>query len=151
MAYEMRPSFSSSMRSTAKGGSASAASDWGAQTTGLAVGASEKIVVTGCIFGPTDFGGGPIGKYGSVVVVELAPDGSHLWSRAFDGSGGCMGPSAAVDAAGNIVLAGTLPSTGDQLTLGTTTVTSPDMFVARLGPTGDVLWAKPIGDHAALA
>jgi uncharacterized protein (TIGR03437 family) len=101
----------------------------------------------------------------SGTVTKLNPDGSTAYSNSLAFSATWAG--IAVDAPGNLVIVGTtsndtLPTTtavlqpkrdttGTCVTSGQTTQTipCPDAFVAKLDPSGNLLWATYLGGSAA--
>ncbi len=111
----------------------------------IAAGPGGEAVVAFAFGGSIDLGGG--------VLVNVAPDvmydmdialasfdaeGKHLWSKAFGAPGKQWPTAVAVDPAGNILVAGTF--TGE-LDFGTGPL-SGSMFVAKLDPAGNPLWAR---------
>ncbi|MGK3994171.1 hypothetical protein [Sorangium sp. So ce1024] len=122
------------------------------------------VVVAGDYAGTLDLGAGPftsdVGGY-NVFAARLDASGGHVWSRSFGGQS-AQEPTAALDAAGNLVLGGEFHgvidfgggpiettgfSEGDQ---------SSDIFVASLGPDGEHRWSRSIGsvdgeDHRGTA
>jgi hypothetical protein len=71
--------------------------------------------------------------------------GAHAFSKAF-GAGQSFALDAAFDPAGNLLVTG---SFADTVTFGGDALMSAgmdDIFVAKLSPSGDVLWAKRFGD-----
>jgi hypothetical protein len=126
------------------------------QGTGLAVDGAGDVVVAGYGADGSDFGGGPrFAGNGVAFLAKLSgQSGAHLWSQMFVGAntaGATRGvfPSVALDAAGNIVLAGGFSD--PQATFGAKTVVNAnpgalDAFVARFdGVTGTALSAKSFG------
>ncbi len=89
----------------------------------------------------------------SVAAPARAADVGFAWAQSFGTSGQTTStPVTAIDASGNIYLAGSF--TGSTLTLGTTTLTrigTADVFVAKLTSNGRVLWAKNFGGAGATA
>jgi len=85
---------------------------------------------------------------------DFSPEctGTHVWSRRFGDTGSQLGNAIAVDANGNVVVAGQFSGTldfggGVSLTSGT----GGAAFVAKLDPTGVVVWAHRFGGSAAHA
>jgi hypothetical protein len=106
------------------------------------------------VFNKPDFGGGsvvdPTGSYNNIIVAKLGPNGDYLWSRAFGNEKKHQLPPAgiAVDAHGNVYIAGRLAGT---LSFGGKTlsgVAGSDMYVAKLGPGGEQLWSAQFGGVA---
>lgn len=88
----------------------------------------------------TSSGGGP-------ACPKLDPaGGATKFAGAFGDASVQTGSAIAFDKSGNIVVAG---SFGGTLNLGGTTLNSAggdDVFVAKLAPSGQLLWAKAFGD-----
>jgi hypothetical protein len=76
-----------------------------------------------------------------------APAGLHAgWVKTFGGKAAQVGWYVAVDGQGNAVVAGTAEGPIDFGDGPVQTKTSSDVFVAKLDPTGRVLWAKRYGE-----
>ena len=75
---------------------------------GLALDASDNIVLTGSILGSVDFGGGALTGNGSydIFLAKLSPNANHLWSRRYGVLYDDHGNAVATDSGGNIVLVG---------------------------------------------
>lgn len=120
----------------------------------IAVDGAGDVYATGAILAAADFGGGltsqisPVG-IADIFVVRYTSSGTFVWGKRF-GSAGTKSQFArtiAVDASGNVVLAGSFKGT---MTLGGPTMTSnaasTDVFVAKLSGTGAHVWSKQFGD-----
>lgn len=139
-------------------GNAQLAHSYGGQTgfsnaPGLTV-AGGRVVVTGSIADPIDFGGGALplqGQYdGYVAAFDL--DLKHQWSFRFgdanDVSGFAdSGLAVAADKSGNILLTGVAYG---EIRFGTgptfTAQGMRDIFLVKLDPNGTHLWSKLFGD-----
>jgi hypothetical protein len=87
------------------------------------------------------------------LVAKLDPDGNLLWALGVTGSKHQFLDAGAVTPDGGIVVVGDYDS--PQATIGgfelnnaeagTSDEPSPDALVARISPTGDVMWAKALG------
>jgi hypothetical protein len=111
---------------------------------GVAIGPGGSVILVGSFEGAIDFGGGRLRSAGSddVFVAVLDADGKHRWSKGFGDRNDQHGRAVAVDAAGNIVLAGDAIGSID---LGAGPLTSPDawsLFLARFDPRGKLLAGK---------
>ena len=114
----------------------------------IAPGEAGAIVLTG-LGASVDFGGGPLsGGY----LAEVDNAGAFKWGRALSDSANPFG--LAVDAAGNIVLAGGFSGTidfgnGATLTTPAANVDAGDptsqAFAARFDPTGTYQWGHAYG------
>jgi hypothetical protein len=117
--------------------------------TALGIDASDAPVLVGNFTGTLDFGGGPVtGVTGSGYVARYSASNSFGWVKAFDGT--AFG--VASDASGNAFVTGSFPGSLD---LGGAPLTSnggADVFVAKLSPSGALLWNRGYGgaeDQAA--
>ncbi len=107
------------------------ASDGGAA---VAVDASDSIYVVGSSAGQFD---GHASTGGSdVLVLKLAADGSTLWSLLFGSAGGDYGDDIALDALGNVFVAGTWNYNG--------TAATEQPFMGRVSGDGELLSAGPL-------
>lgn len=80
---------------------------------GLAVDASDNIVLTGVFSMTVDFGGGPRTSAGStdVFAVKYDTGGAHQWSARLGGPTADVGQGIGVDATGCVVVTGTYNGT----------------------------------------
>ena len=121
----------------------------GDQSTGaIAVGLDGASYLIGTMTGAVDFGTGPLVSAGSqdVFLIKLDVDGNTLWAKRFGSPVEEIGFSAAVDAAGNVVIAG---ESAGNLDLGGGVLVGAggrDVFLAKLDPAGNHLWSKRFGD-----
>jgi hypothetical protein len=117
--------------------------------------AAGNIVVAAQVFGPFDFGAGPVGQAGANLdILELDPEGALLWSRGFSvaGVGELDVGRVSVDAAGGVVVSGTIAGTvdfGDGPLPGPSPGTGLACFALRLGPQGDLVYGRQLGTGAA--
>jgi hypothetical protein len=139
----------------------------------LALLPSGGVVVAGAFAGSVDFGTGllfsadPLAGPDSgiaggcllecatdIVVVNLASDGSTRWARRFGGNDADSANAVAVDAVGNVYVAG---STSGAVDLGDGADASyggRDIFLLALDADGGFLWQRRFGgtaDDAAFA
>ncbi len=78
-----------------------------------------------------------------LFLAKYKDNGSLLWVKSAGGAGDERGNSIAVDAAGDIYMAGYFSSS--TLTFGSTTLTNAggdDIFLAKYDAGGNVMWAK---------
>jgi len=114
---------------------------------GVAVDKSGNVLVTGFFDGSIDFGGGPLtSPNGRAIFVAKfsGVNGSHVWSKGYGASTGGGEPNAiAVDASGNVIVAGRFTGTLDFGGGALTSSAAIDIFVAKLsGVDGSHLWSK---------
>jgi len=109
---------------------------------------TSDIVITGEIRGTIDIGGGPLATTGSddILLAKFGPDGTHKWSKRFGDASSQDSGDVAIDASGNIYLAGTVSGSIDLGGLLLTSAGSNDALVAKFDPDGNVVWAKLFGD-----
>lgn len=124
---------------------------WAIQTgyTGrdLVVDASGNSYVTGRFEGSASFGSTSLSSNGiyDVFVAKIDPSGNPVWAVSAGGSNSDLAYGISVDPAGNSYITGYFVGTA---TFGTTTLTSngsADIFVAKIDPSGQILWAKNFG------
>ncbi len=86
--------------------------------------------------------------FSDAFVVKYDPSGTPLWAIAIGGSSSDEATGVATDSFGNIYLTGHFESS--QLTIGSATLTNAgsgtkDIFLIKLSPQGQVLWARSFG------
>jgi hypothetical protein len=121
-----------------------------AWASGVAADASGNVFITGGFFFGDAFTGtnrleNPYGQ--SIFLARYDADGNCLWSRRAGGddySSSDYSTDVAIDAAGAVYLTGTFANVG---TFGSVTLTSsrlyvPDLFVAQYNRNGDCFWAQ---------
>ncbi|WP_437289175.1 nucleotide-binding protein [Sorangium sp. So ce406] len=118
--------------------------------------ATGDVVLTGTFASTIDLGGGPLESAGGrdLFVARLSGAGEHLLGRRFgdeedqlltDFETGARA-SAAVDEAGNILLAGPLFGSADFGGGALTSRGKTDVYLVKLGPSGDHLFSSLFGD-----
>ncbi|WP_437485403.1 hypothetical protein WME75_00780 [Sorangium sp. So ce1014] len=115
----------------------------------VAVNQAGLIATTGWVSASSiDLGGGPlVGSDGSLdaFVAVFTADGDHVWSTRIGADAYQYADSIAMDAAGNVVVAG---SFHQQISLCGATLTSTDelgsldSFIVKFDPAGHCLWSK---------
>lgn len=107
--------------------------------------------VTGCYYGPdVTFGTNSFidtnANFGEVFVAKYDQNGNVIWAVTSSCDGGAGAADIATDTNGNVIITGNFQ--GSYLILGAytlykypTTYVSTDMFVAKLDPNGNFLWA----------
>ncbi len=81
-----------------------------------------------------------------IFLVKLSPQGQPLWAYRFGGAETDMGQAIAVSPTGEIALTGLFSSA--TLSMGSVSLSNSgqsDVFVAKLDPDGQVLWAQKAG------
>jgi hypothetical protein len=132
---------------------------------GVAVGPGDAVFLTGSFHGVVTFGAlspisSPSVSDSSGFLVKLDKDGTPLWVRSQSEPVGMavgadqQGISVAVDAEGNAVITGSAIGTTVFDTanpLGSTRVGAgaTDVFVAKYGPAGALIWARIFGDSSS--
>lgn len=121
---------------------------------------SGDIVIIGSFKGTVDFNPGidvynlsSIGE-DDIYIQKLDADGNFLWAKRFGGNNPDFGLSVAVDINNNILTTGYYqdnvdfdPSSGDHFL---NSEGGADIFVQKLNPDGDFIWAKSIGGVSVL-
>lgn len=114
--------------------------------SGLSVDGAGNVALAGVVFGPIDFGGGPIGGSSTIVVAKFTGAGDLLWQRAYGTPDEIQfAYGVAADPFGNVVLSG---RSDVPIAIGTLVLpTRRTPFLAKLGADGDPLWGKAFGGH----
>ncbi len=134
-------------------------SDW---PYSIVVDGLSNIYITGRFEGTADFDPGP-GNYNltsfgnsDVFVCKLDPSGDLLWVKQFGGSLVEAGRSVTLDVHGNIYTIGSFNGTADfDPGSGIFNLTSlgglNDIFISKLDPSGNFLFARQIGGSGGQA
>lgn len=122
--------------------------DPGAVAHRVLVDGNDDPIVIGTFTGTVSFGGAPLTTAGKadVFVAKLSPNGNAQWAVGAGGPDDDDVNDLAVDAAGDVVLGGSFAASG--AAFGLTQLASAggrDVFVAKLDPSGTLLWAKVFG------
>ncbi len=126
----------------------------------IAVDASGNIFSTGRFESaldvnpsPTVFNLLPKGVGADIFVQKMDAEGNFLWARSFGSTEDDRSVAIAVDDLGNVYTAGMFRGSGDfDPGAGTATLTatgSADIFIQKLDPGGNFVWAKSFGGSAA--
>ena len=114
---------------------------------GIAVDGEGNAYVTGSIVDTAIFGNHSLTSNGQhdIFVAKLSPSGNWLWATKAGGEEGDDGYSIVVDSSGNAYVTGYFTETA---TFGNHSLTANgdyDIFVAKLSPSGNWLWAVKAG------
>ncbi|MCS3799439.1 SBBP repeat-containing protein [Niastella sp. OAS944] len=123
---------------------------------GIAVDAKGNVFTTGYYWGVVDFDPGPNSQtlnsagYNAIFVSKLDSSGNYVWAKSMNGTGSGVAKSIALDATGNIYVAGDFqvgpidfdPGPGTAII---TPYGSIDGFVCKLNAAGNYVWAQKIG------
>ncbi|MDT8308930.1 MAG: SBBP repeat-containing protein [Bacteroidales bacterium] len=121
----------------------------------IAVDASGNVYTTGVFEGTVDFDPGP-GNYflssaggEDIFISKLDASGNFVWAIQMGSSNDEFGSSITVDGSQNIVLTGGFQGTVDfdsgPNTHLLTSTGDVDIFICKLTPSGDFIWAKNMG------
>lgn len=113
----------------------------------VAVDSNDHIVVTGYFQESAAFGGDrPVsGGHHDVFLASYDQSGEHVWSRRFGASGDDRGRAVAVDAEGNIYVAGSFEETVMFGDIELASAGACDVFVTALDSGGELLWSQRHG------
>jgi hypothetical protein len=120
------------------------------QVGDLAIDLADNVVLTGSYLGAVNFGGGVLTSAGSydIFLAKYDSGGNHLWSHRYGDAGVQQAQDVAIDASGNVVIAGHFGGTVDFG--GGSLVASgspfPDIFLASFDPDANHLWSVKFGD-----
>ena len=128
---------------------------WAVRAGGAAIDSGQELAadsqgnqyLTGFFQGTASFGPSELTSYGSedIFAAKLDPAGNFLWAVGAGGASYDHGWGIAVDNAGNAYVTGFFRQTA---TFGPFTLScdgSEDVFVAKLDPAGNFLWAVRAG------
>ena len=126
---------------------------------GIAVDATGNVYTTGRFSGSVDFDPG-LGQFllqgsgnASIFVQKLNNNGDFVWARAFRSTGNDQGLAIAVDSQGNPHIAGQFENTVDfdptPSEFELTSAGARDIFVLKLDPDGNLVWARAMGGDSA--
>jgi len=113
---------------------------------GIATDGQGNCFVTGHFLGTAIFGNTTLTAVGNVdvFIAKLDASGAFVWAKGFGGTAGDLGQGIAADALGNSYVTGNFSGT---VAFGATTLQSPsdDVFITKLDPDGEFLWARNAG------
>jgi Beta-propeller repeat len=113
----------------------------------IAVDKQGSILIVGYYEGTATFGTKKVPGYGSddIFVAKVSPAGKVVWVKTFGTSNEERVEAVAVDASGNVLIAGRFTNNLSFDTIPITTSNGQDLFVAKLSPAGKVTWARNAG------
>ena len=105
--------------------------------------ASGNIFLIGNFLGSIDLGGGPLTTKGlnDVFLAKLDTNGNHLWSKSYGDAQDQTGTGVATDASGNVYATGYFAGTMDFGSGALPNLGGEDIFLAKLDPSGTVIWS----------
>jgi len=117
------------------------------EADGIAIDSKSNVIVSGIFEKTADFSGRKLtstGK-GDIFVVKYNSNGKIIWIKQFGSIGVDNTFDLAVDNQDNILLSGGFENTVKFDSFSLTSKGKTDMFVAKLDPNGNVIWAKNFG------
>jgi len=118
------------------------------RVSSLNIDSQGEILITGGVVGTYVFGGTTLTDGGSILpfLAKFDASGNPLWARSFDQTETSLNISSVYDGNDNLFIAGIY---SDSIVMGATTLTpvngNQDMYLAKLDPTGNTLWARTFG------
>ncbi len=124
----------------------------------IAVDPSGNQYLTGYFDGTVDFDPDPNSTFNMTVhlftdifVCKLDPNGNFVWAKQFGGQTGGVGYGIAVDQNSNVYSTGTIGGTVDfdpgvgVFNLTTSDPVRTEIYLSKLDPQGNFVWAKALG------
>ena len=121
----------------------------------IATDASGNVYTTGTFRDNVDFDPGPdtlnLSSAGGsdIFIQKLDPNGNLIWAVSMGGTGSDYGNSISTDSSGNVYTTGSFIDTVDfdpgPGTLYLSSVGYRDIFIQKLDPNGNFLWARSMG------
>ena len=123
------------------------------EASSVAVDNQGNTYITGNYMGTAVFGSFSLPNRSSgdrdVFVAKISPTGTFLWAARAGGTYYDIGTAVTVDLAGNVYVTGTFNSNpiyfGATTTMSLARKGSNDVFIAKLDPSGNWLWARRAG------
>ncbi len=109
----------------------------------IATDGAGNVILAGEFQGTIDLGSGPLVCVGSTdsFLAKYDPSGNLIWAQRGGGSGTTTVAGLAIDAAGNLHLAGTFEGTAQFGAHNLVSAGGSDTFVAKFDPAGQSVWA----------
>jgi hypothetical protein len=113
----------------------------------VAIDSAANCYVTGVFFNSATFGTNVVTSRGQtdVVVAKANAGGEWLWARSFGGSGFDESRAVAVTVSGECYVTGFFNGTAEFSETNLVTRGGSDIFVAKFGANGDLLWVQQAG------
>ncbi len=113
----------------------------------LALDKADDVLIAGYFKGDVDFGGGALTAEGEVdaFVAKLDSKLQHIASRRFGGPEAQSAYGLAVDTSGNVLVAGGFSGSMDVGGVPLVSAGGQDIFVAKLDPQLQPIWARRFG------
>ena len=113
----------------------------------VAIDGAGNCYVTGVFFGSAGFGTNVVTSRGQmdVVVAKADAGGEWLWARSFGGASFDESRGMAVTASGECYVTGYFNGTAEFPGTNLVSRGGSDIFVAKFGTNGDLLWAQQAG------
>ncbi|PIY02151.1 MAG: hypothetical protein COZ21_15675, partial [Bacteroidetes bacterium CG_4_10_14_3_um_filter_31_20] len=121
----------------------------------MSLDASGNVYTTGDFYGTVDFdpGAGTFnltsGSGAAIFISKLDASGNFVYAKSMGGTNSNLGLSIAIDTSGNVYTTGWLEGTTDfdpgVETFNLTSTGGFDIFISKLSPSGNFVWAKQMG------
>jgi hypothetical protein len=117
------------------------------ESFGIAVDDAGNSYVTGIFEGSVNFEGITLTSsgYRDIFISKLDANGNYLWAKRAGGMLDDDGQAIDVDAVGNSYVTGRFSMSADFGTITLASGGAADIFVCKLDPDGNYLWAKKAG------
>lgn len=113
----------------------------------VAVDAANNVYIAGELWGSIRFGSFDLDSHfdHDTFLAKYNASGDLQWARQLNSLSVTIARNLAVDADGNLVMAGYLDQTCDFDDVTVVAHGSQDVFVAKFNPAGEVIWARNLG------
>jgi hypothetical protein len=122
----------------------SAATSGNEESKAIALDGAGNAVITGYYTSSINFGNNnlPAGLGKDIFVAKIDITGNWLWAKNTTGANDQEAQSIALDNSGNAYLTGSFYATVNFGNTQLSAVSDRNLFVAKIGPTGNWIWAK---------